>query len=278
MVGPTMKTTPPQVQVENLPTEFSVWQNHTLTLADGSSVTGTHFKYAAKDLKTQFITVGITAGGKQVDHVFYDPSHSKYYYKLPGESRYTELTFENAFYLGDGKVATSMGSGYNIPNVGHNMGGLMCDKWNFLVDGVRAKNIFIATEEKDGNHIGDIFYQTPNGYFRAQDRAKIIYSDNPTTEVPEQHVIDLTQSIVPTILVSPNPVRESASFKFDQPYGEAASVAIYNLLGDKVYSVELQAGQREFVLDAGNWLPGTYYMRIQSPGGEPKIGSFVVQH
>ncbi len=274
MVGPAMKTTPPQVQVENLPTELSVWPNRQLML-DNNQFTdlSTFLKYAAKDQKTAFITID----GKQCTEVWYDASHSKYYYPV-GQQRFHKVEFENAFYLGDGKVAASMGSGYNIVNVGHNMGGLLSDKWNFLVDGVRAKNIFIATEEKDGNKLGDVFYQTSNGFFRAQDRAKIIYSDNPTTEVPEQHVIDLTQSIVPTILVSPNPVRESASFKFDQPYGEAASVAIYNLLGDKVYSTELQAGQREFILDAGKWLPGTYYMRIQSPGGEPKIGSFVVQH
>lgn len=285
MVDMTMKTPLPQVLMENVLTEFSVWRPgdrpQGLPLVDGTSTdpktTGNLLKYAAKDQKTSLISIE----GKKCAELWYGCGNSTYYYKLVGESRFTQANvMTNSFLLGDNAVVASMGSGYPVFNVGHDMAGVSCNEPNFMVDNVWTKAIIIATKDEPelGNKVGDVWYQTgPATYFKAKDRT-ITYSDNPTTGA-----IDLSQTIQKPgfrLSIFPNPVLDSATISFVLPRDDAVSVLVYNALGQRVSSPLLQqnlpAGKQQVALDTNEFPAGTYIARIEGQSGEPQVVTFVV--
>lgn len=283
MVDMTLKTRLPTVLMDNVLTEFSVWRNHPLPLVGGAftdpNETGNLLKYASKDPQITPITIE----GKKCAEVWYGCGNSTYYYKLPGESRFRKVGFENSFVLGDSAVVASMGSGYPVFNVGHDMAGVSCDKPNFMVDGVWTKGIIIATKDEPelGNKFGDVWYQTgPATYVKAKDRT-ITYSDNPTTGVAEPHVIDLTKSIEKPINFSPNPASDHVNLDFVLGKNDTVSVLVYNMHGQAVSTPvnqqNLPAGKQQVTLDTHDWPPGAYLVKIQGKSGEPQLGSFVVE-
>ena len=77
-----------------------------------------------------------------------------------------------------------------------------------------------------------------------------------------------------TIDIFPNPVLANATIAYNLKQRAIVSLAIYNLIGDKVRNIDLgyqTAGNKTITLEKGDLSPGMYILQIST--GYNKAGS-----
>ena len=64
--------------------------------------------------------------------------------------------------------------------------------------------------------------------------------------------------------IYPQPMTDFANFEFKQPLSQASTFTLFDLLGNKILSKNLQKQQQQFTLNRGSLSAGTYIYHIQT--------------
>lgn len=68
----------------------------------------------------------------------------------------------------------------------------------------------------------------------------------------------------------PNPFQDQTTIEVDLPKTQQVRVDIYDVLGRRtaeVYDGKMAAGRHRIPIDGGNWPPGVYFARVETPNG-----------
>jgi 1,4-alpha-glucan branching enzyme len=68
----------------------------------------------------------------------------------------------------------------------------------------------------------------------------------------------------------PNPVRSTATLRYELPESGPVRIELYNVLGQQVAVLvdrQQSAGRKEIAVNTGELSPGSYFVRMQAPGG-----------
>ena len=82
-----------------------------------------------------------------------------------------------------------------------------------------------------------------------------------------------------SILVSPNPMKSSSTFRFSSQLNETVEVFIYNQLGSLVKTITHEAtlGKNEIKLNRGTLSSGLYICKVQSETTLYKITKLILE-
>lgn len=80
----------------------------------------------------------------------------------------------------------------------------------------------------------------------------------------------------PSIVVYPNPANEEINVEFGNINTNGSSVSVINILGQKVYTGIVSAGNVK--VNTRNFAPGLYTILYNTPGGSSNIGKVMVAH
>jgi hypothetical protein len=81
----------------------------------------------------------------------------------------------------------------------------------------------------------------------------------------------------PSVVIYPNPANDEINVEFGNTDTRGSSIAVVNILGQKVYSVTLSQGN--VTIDTRHFAPGLYTVLYNAPGGSSKnIGKVTIIH